>query len=424
MIKTFVAKKNRNFLRLWLAQIISQFGDRIHQLALVGFIAERSSGSAMGLAKLLTFTILPVFVIQPFAGVLIDRWDRRTTLFFCDIFRGLLVLSIPFVFIRQDSMIPIYVVVFLAFCFSRFYIPAKMSIIPDLVEDSSLHMANSMVSTTGMIASVIGFMIGSFLIESFGSRNGFIIDAGTFFVSGIIIFSMNIPRKIRLHRKDILKTGKEIVGPLRKSIWQETKEGLVYFIQHKEIRFIVDMMFALMAAAGAVYVVIIVFIQQSFNSITKDLGVLAVALGAGLFTGAMAYGKWGKRFVWYKTIFFCLTAGGLMLILFSLVVYHFPNLFFALAISFMWGVIIGPIFIASNTIIHFVSEDKMRGKMFSALEIVIHFAFLVAMLLSSWLAQFFEIVSILVTVGVLVSGVGIIGFARSKHHQAFWRIDR
>jgi MFS family permease len=214
------------------------------------------------------------------------------------------------------------------------------------------------------------------------------------------------------------------VGPLRKSIWQETKEGLVYFIQHKEIRFIVDMMFALMAAAGAVYVVIIVFIQQSFNSITKDLGVLAVALGAGLFTGAMAYGKWGKRFVWYKTIFFCLTAGGLMLILFSLVVYHFPNLFFALAISFMWGVIIGPIFIASNTIIHFVSEDKMRGKMFSALEIVIHFAFLVAMLLSSWLAQFFEIVSILVTVGVLVSGVGIIGFARSKHHQAFWRIDR
>jgi MFS family permease len=424
MIKTFVAKKNRNFLRLWLAQIISQFGDRIHQLALVGFIAERSSGSAMGLAKLLTFTILPVFVIQPFAGVLIDRWDRRTTLFFCDIFRGLLVLSIPFVFIRQDSMIPIYVVVFLAFCFSRFYIPAKMSIIPDLVEDSSLHMANSMVSTTGMIASVIGFMIGSFLIESFGSRNGFIIDAGTFFVSGIIIFFMNIPRKIRLHRKDILKTGKEIVGPLRKSIWQETKEGLVYFIQHKEIRFIVDMMFALMAAAGAVYVVIIVFIQQSFNSITKDLGVLAVALGAGLFTGAMAYGKWGKRFVWYKTIFFCLTAGGLMLILFSLVVYHFPNLFFALAISFMWGVIIGPIFIASNTIIHFVSEDKMRGKMFSALEIVIHFAFLVAMLLSSWLAQFFEIVSILVTVGVLVSGVGIIGFARSKHHQAFWRIDR
>jgi len=98
MIRFFVQNGNKDFLRLWVAQLISQFGDRIHQLALIGLIAERSGGSALGLAKLMTCTILPVFIVQPFAGVLVDRLDRRTTLFVCDIFRGLLVLTIPFLF--------------------------------------------------------------------------------------------------------------------------------------------------------------------------------------------------------------------------------------------------------------------------------------------------------------------------------------
>ncbi len=423
MIKMMMGKENQNFFRLWSAQIISQFGDRIHQLALVGLIAERSPGSAMGLAKLLAFTILPVFIIQPFAGVFVDRWDRRTTLFYCDLFRGVLVLTIPFVFIYKQSMVPIYLIVFLVFCFSRFYVPAKMSIIPDLVEDDSLLMANSLVSTTGMIAAVFGYAIGGFLIERFGARDGFIIDAATFFISGIIIFSMNIPKKIRMYKDQFLKRSKEIVGPIRKSVWQEIKEGINYFIKHKEIRFIIDMMFVLLAAAGAVYVVIIVFIQKTFDSVTKDLGILAVSLGVGLFFGALAYGKWGKRFKWYKTIFFCLTAGGLMLIIFSLVVHNFPNLLFAIIIAVFWGMIIGPIFIASNTIIHLVSDEDMRGKVFSALEIVIHFAFLVSMLISSWLSEFVENVYILVGVGVLIAVVGIIGFVRSKYHKELLRVQ-
>jgi len=420
MFSMLTASKNKSFLRLWLAQIISQFGDRIHQLALVGFIAEKAPGSAMGLAKLLAFTILPVFIIQPFAGVLVDRWDRRTTLFYCDIFRGMLVLTIPFIFIFKESMIPIYIVVFLVFCFSRFYVPAKMSIIPDLVEEHNLLMANSLVSTTGMIAAVLGCAIGGFLIDCYGARTGFIIDAGTFFASGLIIFSITIPIKLKMYKSRLLKTSKEIVGPIRRSVVSEIREGFHYLIHHKEIRFIIDMLFVLLAAAGAVYVVIIVFIQQSFNSTTKDLGVLAVFLGMGLFLGAMMYGKWGRRFPWYKTIFFCLTAGGAMLVFFSLMVYYFHNILMAVFIAFFWGMVIGPIFIASNTIIHLVSDEGMRGKVFSALEIVIHFAFLIAMLISSFLSEFIPSVWILTTVGIVTAVVGIIGFIRSKHHSEFF----
>ena len=183
MAELLTNPEHRNFQRLWLAQLVSQFGDRINQLALVGLIAERSPGSTLGLAKLLAFTIIPVFLIQPFAGVFIDRWNRRTTLFVCDLIRGALVLTIPLIFIYQHSMIPIYIAVFCAFCCSRFYVPAKMSIIPDLVKKDHLANANSLMTMTGMIAAGLGAALGAFIIEYAGARNGFLIDAFTFFFS-------------------------------------------------------------------------------------------------------------------------------------------------------------------------------------------------------------------------------------------------
>jgi len=401
-------------MRLWWAQLISQFGDRLNQMALIGLIAERAPGSAVGLAKLLSFTIIPVFVVGPIAGALVDRWDRRKTLFVCDILRGLLVLTIPFVLIHRESMVPIYIVVFLIFCFSRFYVPAKMSIIPDLVSEENLLTANSMITTTGMIAFVLGCALGGFMVDQFGSRGGFIGDAMTFFFSALLI--MTIPRDFHLHfnRDKLMKTGKDILK-IEQSVWAEIKEGFSYLIHHREIRFVISMLFILLAAAGAVYVVIIVFIQQSFHSITKDLGVLAVCLGIGLFCGVLLYSRFGKKLTWYKTIFLCLIAGGVMMSIFALTVEHYPNLILAMVLSGALGVIVGPVFIASNTIVHMVADENMRGKVFSALEIVIHFAFLLAMLVSSILSEYIPRVSILVGVGGIFLVVGVCGLLLYKN---------
>src|SRR5882672_8892300 len=117
MLTFFQNKENRGFFRFWLAQLISQFGDRVHQMALVGLIAMRNPGSAFELAKLLAFTIIPVFLIGPIAGVYVDRWSRRSTLFICDFIRGLLVLSIAFYFMNLPSIIPLYGMVFCIFAF-------------------------------------------------------------------------------------------------------------------------------------------------------------------------------------------------------------------------------------------------------------------------------------------------------------------
>lgn len=413
MIKLLTQSRNRNFRRLWLAQLISQFGDRIHQMALVGLITERAGVSTLHLTKLMAFTILPVFVIQPFAGVFIDRWDRKTTLFVCDIARGLLVLLIPFVFIHGEAILPIYIIVFLAFSFSRFYVPAKMSIIPDIVDKEQLITANSLVTTTGMIASVLGLGLGGLMIEKLGARNGFIVDAVTFFLSGAMIFTI-VPKKIKISKNVILEKGKRIVAEIKTSFWQEFVAGFKYLLKQKEIRSIVSMLFILLSAVGAIYVVSIVFIQEAFGSKTMHLGSVAVSLCVGLFLGVLLYGRWGKKDHWDTTIFSCFFAGGLMLIAFTAVVYHYPVIWFAMILAMLLGMIVGPIFIASNTVVHLVSEEGMRGKVFSALEIVIHFAFLVAMLASSWATKFVPEVSVLIGVGVIVMVTGLIGFIKAR----------
>ena len=414
MIKLLTDTNNRNFLRLWLAQLISQFGDRVHQMALVGLIAERTGVSTSNLAKLMAFTILPVFVIQPFAGVFIDRWDRKTILFVCDIARGLLVLLIPIIFIRWEAILPIYIIVFLAFSFSRFYVPAKMSIIPDIVKEEHLITANSLVTTTGMIASVLGLGLGGLMIEKLGSRNGFFIDAVTFFLSGAMIFTIVIPKKIKISKDVILEKGREIVAEIKTTFWQEFIGGFRYLLRQKEIRFIACMFFVLLSAVGAIYVVSIVFIQEAFGSRTMHLGSVAVSLCVGLFLGVLLYGKWGKKKHWDKTVFSCFSAGGIMLIAFAAVVYHYPVIWFAMILAMFLGMIVGPIFIASYTMVHILCDEKMRGKTFSALEIVIHFAFLVAMLTSSWLSEFVPEVSILVAVGAIVTVTGLLGFIKIR----------
>jgi len=413
MFKFLFDIENRKFMRLWWAQFISQFGDRINQMALIGLIAERTPGSTLGLAKLLSFTIIPVFVVGPLAGAFVDRWDSRRTLFVCDILRGLLVLTIPFIFIQRESMIPIYAVVFLIFCFSRFYVPAKMSIIPDLVTKENLLLANSLITTTGMLAFVLGCSLGGFLVDALGAKGGFIADAVTFLFSGLLIISIPSGFRIGGIPRRIVSTGKEMLR-IEKSVIAEVKEGLAYIMNHKEIRFVINMLFILLTAAGAVYVVIIVFIQQAFDTITKDLGLLAVFLGLGLFSGALLYGRWGKKFAWHKTIFFCLACGGVMMGVFASVVNRYPNLIFAGALAAGLGLVIGPIFIATNTIVHIVSDEKMRGKVFGAIEVVIHFAFLISMLTSSLLSEYVARVWILVGVSVIFLLVGCLGLLRYR----------
>jgi MFS family permease len=404
-------KKSSDFFRFWFAQLMTQFGDRIFQMALVGLMAARHPGSVAEMSKLFVFAIIPAFIVGPVAGVYIDRWDRRTVLFVCYFLQGMLVLLAAFYLIRMPNIWPMYGVVFLIFSLSRFYVPAKMSFIPEMVHPNDLLVANSLSSITGMIA-LLGAPLGGLIVEDSGSFGGFSWDAVCYLFSGILVVSIAALRH-RLPNKTAIIAGTKAMLRSQKTVWHEILDGIRYIRAQKEIRFIFWMMAILCAAAGAIYVVIIVFIQQAFHSVTKDLGFLTVPLTFGLILGSLTYGRWGQRIAAYKIIFWSLILGGAVVIVFVSMVNATHSRPVALGLSLVLGFVLGPVMIAPNTVINKICAREMSGKVFAALEFVVYLPFLLAMMISSFLSEHLPLLWILITVGgifVVVGIVGLIGF--------------
>ncbi|MBP7215798.1 MAG: MFS transporter [Candidatus Omnitrophica bacterium] len=395
--------KNHNFVLLWIGQIISQLGDRLDQMALIALIYSRDQGSAMGISKILSFTIIPVFLIGPIAGVYVDRWDKRRTMYWCDFLRAVLVFLIPF-FLLDKNLVWIYLIIFVIFSIGRFFVPAKLAIIPELVDKKDYVLANSLVNTTGMIAAILGFGISGIIVELLKAKGGFYLDAFSFLVSGFLIFLIS---KKSAASVDFKEVSREIVEVISKTVFQEIKEGVRYFFKQRNIRFTAGITFVLWSALGSAYVVLIVFVQNTLHSATKDLGLLIMFLGIGLFSGSVLYGRFGQRISQYKSIFTSLVFSGIMLFIFAFTIERYPHFFVAAFLALLLGISVSPIMIASNTIIHNVSDNAMMGKIFSSLEIVMHLGFLLFMFLSSLLAEHFAHASILATVGILVSLLGV-----------------
>jgi MFS family permease len=404
--------KNRDFFLLWIGQIISQIGDRLGFMALIGFAySKKAQGSSSEIFKILLFTIVPVFLIGPLAGAYADRWDRRRTMYGSDLLRAFLVLLIPLFLFYHKNLSVAYILIFAVFCVARFFLPAKMAIIPELVEEKDLLIANSLINITGMIAFVVGSGISGILVEQVGAEKGFYIDSLSFLVSAACIFfiSKNSGASINL-----VKMGGEIVEVIRKSIVQEIKEGAIYFFKNKDIRLSAGILFVFASALGAVSVVSIVFIQNTLHSATKDLGLLIMFLGSGLFAGTILYGKLGNRLAHFKSAFVSLILTGITLIIFALEVSRYPIFSLAASLSFIIGLVVSPVITISNTIIQQASDSEMRGKIFSSIELVMHSGFLLAMYASSILAEHFRQSTIIVIIGSVFCLLGVVSYIYNR----------
>ncbi|MFH0838853.1 MAG: MFS transporter [Candidatus Omnitrophota bacterium] len=405
----FSVLKNKNFLCLWVSQIVSQFGDRLTQMALIALMNKRAPGSTLNLAKLLSFTIIPVFLVGPLAGVFVDRYSRRKTMIISDILRGLCILVIPLYFMNvKDKILPIYIAVFLSYAVTRFFLTSKLSIIPDLVSADKLLAANSLSSTTAMIAAVLGFGIGGVLVETVGIKGGFYIDSFSFFISAVMISLIGIKEL------NSFLNHNHAAGKGKTSIRKELCDGLRYIVTKPKILFSAGILFLLMSGVGSVYVIIIVFIQQVLGSATKHLGFLVMFLGAGMFLGSVIYGGFGSRFSKIKTIFFSLILCGLLTVSFAVIVTLFPYFVIAGLLAFFIGLATSPIAITCNTLLHEVIPNEMRGKVFSSLEIITHIAFLSFMFISAAIGEHVDKMWILIVAGAVFSVFGVLGLTLFK----------
>lgn len=388
--------KDRNFRFLWLGQLSSQCGDRLTQLVLVALVATHAAGSSLSLAKVLVATSLPALLINPFAGAYVDRWNRKRTMMICDFIRVGAILSFPWL-MSFESQVPLYLGVFLLFAVSSFFVPARLAMIPDLVSKENLPKANALFTTSGMIGSTMILLAGALLVEWVGVARSCWINAASYGISAAFIAPILGGGRRHLEKES---------GPAR-LIFHDIAEGIQALWRHQSTRRVIALLGLLMVGAGICVVVGTVLVQRSLGSITKDLGFLALWLGIGMLLGTLAYGRWGIRLSKPRLVGFAFLGCGLSLWLFVHAVVEIQSGVAASATMVGMGFCISPVGIIANTLVHGAHPERLHGRIFSSLGIVVNLSFILSMLAGGWLADQWGGVKLLMMVSGLFAFTGI-----------------
>ncbi len=179
-------RENPNFKLLWSAQVISLLGDWFNTIVLSTLVVQYSDGSGLAVSLFLMVRFLPPLLVGPFAGVLVDRFDRKRILVYSNVLRTVVVLGFLLA-TTPDTLWLIYVLTILQFTLSALFEPGQSAIMPSLVARGDLVIANTLTSITWSVMLALGAIAGGVVAAVFGSATALVIDALTFALAGYLI---------------------------------------------------------------------------------------------------------------------------------------------------------------------------------------------------------------------------------------------
>lgn len=414
---------NRDFCLLWIAQIFSQFADRIIFVVFVTIIAFNfdPSGKATSLQSWLyiAFTI-PAILLTAIAGVFIDIWNKKYVMIITNILRGSIILLLPFL---DKTLIQLYVLAFVMSSVTQFFVPAEASIIPSVANKYQLLTANSLFATTMMGSLIFGFALGDPMINICGINNVHYGISLFFFLAAICL--------IFVKYKPVPKANQEESPNFIKNL----KEGLVYIKNTPIVRSAMLKLTALFSIIVMLSILSIGLSQKYLYPTNPAMGAqkfayIVVYCGIGMIFGAFLVGhqfrKIEKHLLVYSGIFLC----GLSLFLFSILpfipqisIFHFNtksvlifyleqfDLTYPMLYSYIVAVLIGIstafIAIPTQTILHTEITPDIRGKVFGILFTLLSTASALPVLLAAWGAELLGVAKIIFVISVPVLLFGI-----------------
>jgi MFS family permease len=196
---------NADFKRLWTGQVVSEVGDWLNNIAVLALVIQLAGASGVGLAVALYAIArhLPLFLFGPFAGVVVDRVNRRRVMIAADAARAVLALGFLLA-ARLSSLAFIYAVGAALFSVSAFFNSAKRASIPNLVEGTDeLLAANSLSASTTAATIAVGSALGGVVATALGRDTVFVLNALTFIASAEMIRRIRRPLSRRQKRVSI-----------------------------------------------------------------------------------------------------------------------------------------------------------------------------------------------------------------------------
>lgn len=341
-------RRNPNLKFLWWGQIISQLGDWFNSIALYSLLYELT-GSATSVAVLIVLQLLPATIITPFAGVVIDRFDRRKIMIAADIVRGVVILGL--LLVRTPGTVWIaYVVIAIAVGATGFFEPAKSSTLPSIVAREDLVTANALSTGTWSVMLAAGASIGGLVSAAFGRDTTFVLNSASFFISAMLIAKVRVPARVEA----VAAAG-----------FAPFVEGFRYLRDHRDVA-----SFAVIKAGwamvGGALLILTVFGQRVFpihGSADAGTGVLYAARGIGALLGSWFVTHLASRSSERLTRLIApsfFLAGG-----FYALVGVAPSIWFAAACVILAHIFGSTLWVGSNVLLQLNVREQFPGRVFS-----------------------------------------------------------
>lgn len=366
--------KNRNFLRLFLAQTVSSLGDWIGVIAIAVFASRIGGNTAVGMV--MTARVLPGFIAGPIAGVIADRWDRRKTMMTADLIRGAVVFSLPFF----PSLAYLLVASMLLESLTLVWGPAKDASLPHVVPQHQLTHANSLnlIAVYGpwpLASLVFALMtqLAGFLSHAVPALEGLAgnedslalwVNSLTFVFSAAMLHGISLPASRR-------RAGKLDLGEVKRDL----VEGLQFIKNDRQVRpWLLGIAFTF-TAAGGVFSLGIGFVDDVLGGGPQGFAFLIGFLGVGMIAGLLSVGVISKKV--QKDVMF---SASIVLLGAGLVALASMNsLGPAIPIAASLGFFGGGAYSTGYSLIHEKVTDDLRGRTFSAAYTVIRIGTLVGL---------------------------------------------
>jgi MFS family permease len=270
-------RQNPDVRWLWLGQVVSQFGDWFNVVAVYALLLDLT-GSATAVAVMMVVQQLPIALVGPAAGALVDRLDRRRVMIGADLLRATVLPGLLLVD-RPAEVWLAYVIVGVAVVATAFFEPARAAILPALARREELLPANALSSATWSAMLAVGAALGGAVVTLVGRDAAFLMNACSFLASAVFIARIRLPSDATAGAH----TG--AAGLL---------DGLRYIARHREVLAFLTVKGA-WAVVGGILVLVTVFGERVIplgHDAAAGIGVLYASRGIGAGLGALLTRAW------------------------------------------------------------------------------------------------------------------------------------
>jgi DHA3 family macrolide efflux protein-like MFS transporter len=404
---------NGSFSALWVGQLISLFGDRVNQIALLFFVFEITK-SPLQVALTFVASNLPNLLFSPVAGALVDRWDQKQVLVVSDILRASLVLLVP-VAISINVWLA-YPIVFLITTVSLFFRPARVSILPRIVNDRELLSANSAMWVGETIADVVNYPLAGLFVLFLGSSVAlaFWFDAVTYLASAALLGTMVVPPIVRRARAAVDQWGEPVEGappepegpPTVADIRRDLKEGWGFLRSEATLLANTLQGTAAQFAVGVVTALGFVIAEQLNPSTSKaTYAFMETAIGVGNLVGGFALGLVATKVAKGRLIIAAYTAFGILVVLVGFI----PPLPVMLGLMFGIGIANMAFVIPSQTLFQERTPPELMARVVSFRFALVFGGMTVATIALGLVANVTGVGPVVVLAGLISIGAGLAG---------------